>query len=75
MKRLPENVIPFVLDGLPPLHKFDQRMMRKLRKQVDRTGLTVEGYIREAIAKFVANHSTEEGLEGKIISFFRETRL
>ena len=74
MKRSPENVVSFVLDGLPPLQKLDQKMMRKLRKLADRSGLTVEGYIREAIAQFVANHSAEEDLERKIISF-RETRV
>ena len=49
-------------------------MMKKLRKLADRTGCTVEGYIREGFAEFVARHSAEEGLEGKIIDF-RETRV
>ena len=41
-------------------------MMRKLRKLADRTGWTVEGCIREAIAEFVAKHSAEEDLEEKL---------
>ncbi len=49
MKTLPQNVVPFVLPGLPPLNKLDQSMMRKLRKLADLTGWTVEDLIHEAI--------------------------
>jgi len=31
MKTLPQNIVPFVLRGLPPLNKLDQNVMRKLR--------------------------------------------
>jgi hypothetical protein len=75
MKSGTSNLMPFApFDGLPPLHKLDQRMMRSLRKLADQTGWTVERCMREAIADFVAKHVAEEGLETKIIDF-RETRL
>jgi hypothetical protein len=69
MKRSPQNITPFVLEGLPLLHKLDQRMMRKLRNLADRSGLTVEQQIHEAIAQFVAKQETQRELETKIISF------
>jgi ribbon-helix-helix CopG family protein len=74
MKTSPQNVTPFVLEGLPPSHMLDQKMMRKLRKLADRTGLTVEHHIHEAIAQFVATHEAENELEMKIVSFPKQTR-
>jgi hypothetical protein len=67
MKTLPQNIVPFVLRGLPPLNKLDQRMMRKLRKLADRTGWTVEDLIHEGILEFVAKCQAESELETKII--------
>jgi hypothetical protein len=69
MKTLPQNIVPFVLWGLPPLHKLDQSMMRKLRKLADRTGWTVEDLIHEGILEFVTTHEHEKELEAKIIQF------
>jgi hypothetical protein len=69
MKMLPQNIVPFVLRGLPPLDKLDQRLMRKLRKLADRTGSTVEDLIHEGILEFVAKHEAEKELETKIIRF------
>lgn len=64
------NLVPFApFDGLPPLHRLDQKMMRKLRKLADRTGGTVEYHIHEAIAQFVTKHETEGQIERKIIRF------
>ena len=63
MKTLPQNIVPFVLRGLPPLNKLDQRMMRKLRKLADLTGWTVEDLIHEGILEFVAKHEAEKELE------------
>jgi predicted transcriptional regulator len=63
MKTLPQNIVPFVLRGLPPLNKLDQNMMRKLRKLADLTGWTVEGLMHESILQVVA----KEDLETKII--------
>jgi hypothetical protein len=75
MKARPSNLIPFApFDGLPPLHKLDQKMMKKLRNLADRTGCTVERCIREGFADFVNRHAAEEELEAKIIDF-RETHL
>jgi hypothetical protein len=67
MKTLPQNIVPFILQGLPPLDKLDQGMMRKLRKLADRTGWTVEDLIHEGILEFVAKCQAEKELETKII--------
>ena len=70
MKTRASNLIAFApFDGVPPLHKLDQKMMKKLRKLADRSGLTVEYHIHEAIAQFLAKHEPEKELETKIISF------
>lgn len=75
MKARPSNLIPFApFDGLPPLHKLDQKMMKRLRKLADRTGSTVERCIREGLADFVTRHAADEKLEAKIIDFC-ETEL
>jgi hypothetical protein len=69
MKTLPQNIVPFVLRGLPPLDKLDQRLMRKLRKLAVRTGWTVEDLIHEGILEFVAKCQGEVELEAKVIAF------
>ena len=67
MKTRPKNIVPFVLRGLPPLDKLDQKLMRKLRKLADRTGATVEDLIHEGILEFVTKCQAEKELETKII--------
>ena len=69
MKSLPQNIVPFVLRGLPPLNKIDQSIMRKLRKLADLTGWTVADLIHEGILEFVAKQEAEKELETKIIRF------
>jgi hypothetical protein len=69
MKTFPQNIVPFVLRGLPPLNKLDQSIMRKLRKLADLTGWTVEDLIHEGILQLVAKHEAERELETKIIRF------
>jgi hypothetical protein len=69
MKTLPQNIVLFVLRGLPPLNKLDQSTMRKLRKLADLTGWTVEDLIHEGILKVVAKHEAEKELETKIVRF------
>ena len=69
MKTPPQNIVPFILRGLPPLNKLDQRIMRKPRRLADRTGWTVEDLIHEGILKFVTKHEAEKELETKIIRF------
>jgi hypothetical protein len=69
MKMIPQNIVPFVLRGLPPLNKLDQSMMRKLRKLADLTGWTVEDLIHEGILTFVVKCEAERELETKIIRF------
>ena len=75
MKTLSQNIVPFVLRGLPPLNKLDQSMMRKLRKLADRTGWTVEDLIHERILEFMAKCEAERELESKIIRFRKPTRV
>jgi len=67
MKTRPNNVVSFVLRSLPPLDKLDQKSMRELRKLADRTGSTVEDFIREGIMEFVTKCQAEKELETKII--------
>jgi len=67
MKTQPQNLVPFVLRGLPPLDTLDQRLMRKLRKLADRTGSTVEDLIHEGILEFVAKRQAKKELGTKII--------
>jgi hypothetical protein len=75
MKPRLSNLVPFApFDGLPPLHRLDQKIMKRLRKLANRTGLTVERCIREAIEEFVAKLTAEGEQETKIIAS-RETRL
>ena len=69
MKTRPKNIVPFVLRGLPPLDKLDQKLMRKLRKLADLTGWTVEDLIHEGILKCMATQEAEKELETKIIRF------
>ena len=69
MQTRPKNIVPFVLRGLPPLDKVDQRLMRKLRRLADRTGSTVEDLIHEGILEFVAKCSAEAELDAKLIAF------
>ena len=69
MKTLAQNIVPFVLQGLPPLNKLDQSMMRKLRKLADHTDSTVEDLIHEGMLEFVAKQEAEKTLETKVIRF------
>jgi len=69
MKTRPGNVVPFVIRGLPPLDKLDQRLMRKLRKLADRTGSTVEDLIHEGILEFVTKCQAKKEPATRIIPF------
>ena len=75
MKPRLSNLVAFApFDGLPPLHKLDQRMMKNLRMLADRTGCTVEDLIHKGIVQFVAKAGAESELENKIISFPKPPR-
>jgi hypothetical protein len=64
------NELPFApFDGLPPLNKVDQTMMKRLREMADRRGGSVENIIREALAQWVAQCEAERESETKIIRF------
>jgi hypothetical protein len=70
MKTLPPNVILFApFDGLPPLHKVDRTMMRRLRELADRRAWSVEELIHEALGRWVAHCEMERELETKTIRF------
>ena len=70
MVRLPQNMTPFApFDGLPPLHKVDQTMMRRLRELAHRRGWSVEHLMHEALEQWVAQCQVERELEAKIIRF------
>lgn len=70
MKTLPPNIMPFTpFDGLPPLDKVDQTMMRTLRKLANLRGGSVEDVIHEALEQFLAKCKAERELEAKIIGF------
>jgi hypothetical protein len=70
MKTLPSNVMPFMpFDGLPPLHKVDQTMMRRLGELADQGGWSVQHLIHEALEQWVAQCQVERELEAKIIRF------
>jgi hypothetical protein len=70
MKTPPPNMKPFApFDGLPPLNKVDQTMMRRLRKLADQRGCNVEDLIHEAIEQWMAQCEAERELETKIVRF------
>ena len=61
---------PFApFDGLPPLDKVDQTVMRRLRELADQRGCNVEDLIHEAIEQWVAQYEAERELETKVIRF------
>jgi hypothetical protein len=75
MEKLAPNMTPFApFDGLPPLHKVDQTMMRRLRKLANRRGGSVEHLIHEALGQWVAQCEAERELETKIIRFPKRLR-
>jgi ribbon-helix-helix CopG family protein len=68
MEKLVPNMTPFgPFAGLPPLHKVDQTMMRRLRKLANRRGGSVEHLIHEALEQWVVQCQAERELETKII--------
>jgi len=70
IEKLPPNMTPFApFDGLPPLHKVDQTMMRRLGKLAHRKECSVKELIHEAFGRWVAQCETERELETKIIRF------
>jgi hypothetical protein len=70
MKTPPTNMKRFApFDGLPPLNKVDQTMMRRLRELADRRGWSVEHLIHEALEQWVAQCEAERDPEAKIIRF------
>jgi hypothetical protein len=69
MKTLPQNVTPFLLDGLWPLDALDQPTMAWLRRVADQKDLTVAELLYDAIEEQMAKHEAEKELEMKIIRF------
>jgi len=70
MKMVPPKMIPFTpFDGLPPLHKVDQTMMRRLGQLAHRRGWSVERLIHEALEQWMVQCQVGRELETKIIRF------
>jgi hypothetical protein len=75
MEKLPPNIMPFApFDGLPPLDKVDQTMMRRLRELADRRGWSVEHLIHEVLEQWVLQCQASRELETKIIRFPKQLR-
>jgi hypothetical protein len=58
-----EPLAPF--DGLPPLNKLDQAMIRRLRELANQRGCSVENLIREALGQWLARCEAEREAEAK----------
>ncbi|PYK74196.1 MAG: hypothetical protein DME39_08025 [Verrucomicrobia bacterium] len=74
MEKLP-NMTPLApFDGLPPLHKVDQTMMRRLGQLAHRSGWSVEQLIHEALEQWVIQCQADRELEIKIIKFPKQLK-
>jgi hypothetical protein len=51
--KAPQNIEPFLLDGIP-LNGIDQKRMRRLRKSSDQTGVPIPDLISEGIDLMIA---------------------
>jgi hypothetical protein len=75
MDKLPPNMTPFApFHGLPPLHRIDQTVTRKLGELAHPRDCTVKELIHEALGRWVAECETERELEAKIIRFPKQLR-
>jgi hypothetical protein len=70
--KAPQNVEPFLLDGIP-LNGIDQKRMRRLRKSSDQTGLPIPDLISEGIDLMIATDKARRELPSKIVKFPRSS--
>jgi hypothetical protein len=68
--KAPQNVEPFLLDGIP-LNGIDQKRMRRLRKSSDQTGVPIPDLISEGIDLMIAADKARRELPSKIVKFPR----
>jgi hypothetical protein len=68
--KAPQNIEPFLLDGIR-LDGIDQKRMRRLRKSSDRTGLPIPDLISKGIDLMIAADKARRELPGKIVKFPR----
>jgi hypothetical protein len=70
--KAPQNVEPFLLDGIP-LNGIDQKRMRRLRKSSDQTGVPIPDLISEGIDLMIAADKARRELPSKIVKFPRSS--
>jgi hypothetical protein len=70
--KAPQNIEPFLLDGIP-LNGIDQRRMRRLRKSSDQTGVPIPDLISEGIDLMIAADKARRELPSKIVKFPRSS--
>jgi hypothetical protein len=68
--KAPQNIEPFLLDGIP-LNGIDQKRMRRLRKSSDQTGVPIPDLISDGIDLMIATDKARRELPGKIVKFPR----
>jgi hypothetical protein len=67
-QRLPDNAIPFSIDGWR-VDVLSQEMLLRLRNLADHNGSTVADQLRKGIAQWLAKREAERELSEKIIRF------
>ena len=67
-QRLPDNAIPFSIDGWR-VDVLSREMLLRLRKLADHNGSTVAAQLRKGIAQWLAKREAESELPEKIIRF------
>ena len=67
-QRLPDNAIPFSIDGWR-VDVLSQEMLLRLRKLADHNDSTVADQLRKGIAQWLAKREAESELPEKIIRF------
>jgi hypothetical protein len=67
-QRLPDNAIPFTIDGWR-VDALPREMLLRLRKLADRKGSTVADELRDGMAQWLAKHEAESKLPAKITQF------
>jgi hypothetical protein len=70
--KAPQNIEPFLLEGIP-LNGIDQRRMRRLRKSSDQTGMPIPDLISEGIDLMIAADKARRELPSKIVKFPRSS--
>jgi len=70
-QRLPDNGIPFTIDGWR-VDGLPREMLLRLRKLADRKGSTVADELHDGMAQWLAKREAESKLPAKIIQFPRQ---